>query len=110
MSEAAQNTAGRAYNLTMTASAVEMKTDVRGKEYIKATVDMNIRGRAAKRTVIAQGKAVDMVKDVLVIGQEAKIRCLFSNYVNDDGEKGGEFLTVVGLPETAEQREARKAA
>ena len=104
------NTGGRGYNLKVTPSAVEVKTDSRGKEFIKATVGLTIRGRDATRTLVAQGKAMDAIKDVLVVGSEASVRCLFQNYVNDDGEKGGEFLAAIGLPMSKEELDARKAA
>lgn len=89
----------RAYNLTMTATDVETKTDTAGKEYIKAKVGTKIRGRNATRTLIAQGKAMAAIKDTLIVGEEVKIRCLFSNADNDEGPgKGGEYLTAIGLP------------
>ena len=53
---------------------------------------------------------MDAIKDVLVVGSEASVRCLFQNYVNDDGEKGGEFLAAIGLPMSKEELDARKAA
>ena len=104
------NNAGRAYNLKVTPSAVEVKTDSRGKEFIRASVALKIRGRDATRTLIAQGKAMDAIQNVLVVGEEASIRCLFSNYMNDEGEKGGEYLSAVGLPMSKEELDARKAA
>ena len=104
------NTGGRGYNLKVTPSAVEVKTDSRGKEFIRASVALKIRGRDATRTLIAQGKAMDAVQAVLVEGQEASIRCLFQNYLNDDGEKGGEYLTAIGLPMSKDELDARKAA
>lgn len=88
----------RAYNLTMTATEISTKTDSAGKNFIKAKVGLTIRGRETTRTLIAQGKAMEAIKDTLVVGSEVKIRCLFSNADNDDGSKGGEYLTAIGLP------------
>lgn len=88
----------KAYNLTMTVDSVETPTDTNGKEFLRSKVTLQLRGKQRKRTLIAQGKAADAVRDVLVAGQEAKIRCLFDNVVNDAGEEGGEFLVAVGLP------------
>ena len=107
---AQSNTAGRAYNLKVTPTAVEVKTDSRGKEFIRASVALKIRGRDATRTLIAQGKAMDAVQNVLVVGEEASVRCLFTTVTNDDGGKGGEYLSAIGLPMSKEELDARKAA
>ena len=108
--DAQSNTAGRAYNLKVTPTAVEVKTDSRGKEFIRASVALKIRGRDATRTLIAQGKAMAAVQNVLVVGEEASVRCLFTTVINDDGGKGGEYLSAIGLPMSKEELDARKAA
>ena len=92
---------GKAYNLKLTATEIEDKIDTRDAPYIAAKVSVKLNGEIRTRTLIAQGKARDAIKDVLIVGEEVAIRCLFSNATNDEGKKGGEYLTAIGLPRKA---------
>ena len=92
------NASRKAYNMTLNVVSVETPTNAKGDEYIRAKVTGNIRGEQRTRTLIAQGKAADAVRDILVVGEDAKVRVLFEKVVNDAGEEGGEFLVAVGVP------------
>lgn len=96
--QAAASTSKKAYNIPMTVTSVETRTNTAGSDYLFAKVDATIRGEKRTRTLIAQGKAADAVRDALVPGQDTKIRVLFEAVTNDNGEEGGQFLVAVGMP------------
>ena len=94
-----QTSASRGYNLTMNVESVTESTMANGNTMLRAKVQAKLRGEMRPRTLIAQGKAAEAVREVLVEGAEgAKIRCLIDHVTNDDGERGGEFLVAIGLP------------
>ena len=98
LGQATPEKAARAYNLNLKVLNVEESVNSNGTAMIKGKVGLTIRGRDTTRTLVAMGDAADAVRDVLVEGQETKVRCLFERYQNDNGEVGGEFLTAIGLP------------
>lgn len=92
----------RAYNLALAVQESTETTTATGKPMIRAKVGLTLRGRETTRTLVAMGAAADAIRDTLVVGETVKIRCLFDQVEGEDGEKGGQFLTAVGLPrETA---------
>lgn len=55
--------------------------------------------RTIERTFVAQGAAAEQIQEMVGKGNELKLRCLFSRAPStEDGKRGGEFLTVIGLP------------
>ena len=92
------NAKRKAYNMTLNVVSVETPTNAKGDEYIRAKVTGQIRGEQRTRTLTAQGKAADAIRDIMVPGQEAKVRVLFEKVANEDGSEGGEYLVAVGVP------------
>ena len=105
---AASNSNGKAYNVTVTQiTEANVGTNSNDKSKITFRAKGTIGGREVERTVVAQGAAADLISDMLGMGNELKLRCLFSRApANEDGKKGGEFLTVVGLPLPPKQKAA----
>lgn len=97
---------GKGYNMNLKVLSVETPTNSKGEEYIRAKVEGKIRGEMRPRTLIAQGKAADAVRDILIAGEEAKVRVLFEKVVNDAGEEGGEYLVAIGVPLPPKQKAA----
>ena len=98
----------RAYNLKMKQTNTAVRTTTKsGKPQIKFTGELTLRGETRTRTVVAQGKAADLISGMVRKGSELELRCLFENApANEDGKRGGEFLSVVGLPKKKEQKAA----
>ena len=65
-----------------------------------------IRGRETERTVVAQGKAAELITGMVRKGNKLNLRVVFKNAVNEDGSRGGEYLTVIDLPREPEQKAA----
>ena len=66
-----------------------------------------LRGQLRTRTVVAQGKAAELISGMLRKGNNLELRCLFENAPGtEEGKRGGEFLSVVGLPQPKEQKAA----
>jgi len=99
---------GKAYNVTVTQlNDASVGTNSNGKDKITFRAKGTIGGREVERTVVAQGAAAAIIADIIGKGNELKLRCLFSRApANEDGKKGGEFLTVVGLPLPPKQKAA----
>ena len=95
---AASNGSTKAYNLDVNVQSVTTSTTTTGTPMLRAKVGLKLRGRDVTRTLIAQGKAFEAVKDAIVEGANTKVRALFARVQNEDGSEGGEFLTAVGLP------------
>lgn len=90
----------KAYNLELTpvATAKKSKTAT-GKDMIKFRATATVRGRLVERTVVAQGAAAAMIKGMVRKGTAVAMRVLIENApANEEGKRGGEFFTVVGLP------------
>ena len=90
----------RAYNLTLTQITTASKgKNAKGTPKITFRAKGTVGGREIERTVVAQGAAADLIKGMVRKGAELSLRVLFERApANEDGSKGGEFLTVVGLP------------
>lgn len=90
----------RAYNLTLTQLTTASKgTNAKGTAKITFRAKGTVGKREVERTVVAQGAAADLIKGMVRKGATLELRCLFERApANEDGSKGGEFLTVVGLP------------
>jgi len=96
----------KAYNVTVkqTETAVRSVT-ASGTAQVKFRGEALIRGELRTRTVVAQGKSADLISGNLRKGTEHNLRVLFQRApANEDGQRGGEFLAVVGIvePKTAE--------
>ena len=98
----------RAYNLKIKqTNTAERSTTANGTSMIKFRGELTLRGQTRTRTVVAQGKAAELISGMLRKGNDLELRCLFENApANEDGKRGGEFLSVVGLPQPKEQKAA----
>ena len=92
------STSRRGYNFNVTVNDVSESTNTNNTTIIRAKVAVTMRGKAVVRTLIAQGKAANDVREALVQGATAKIRCLVDHVPTEDGKRGGQFLTAIGLP------------
>lgn len=90
----------KAYNVTATQLTTASKgKNVKGTKKITFRAALTVGGRAIERTVIAQGAAADLISGMLRKGSELSLRVLFERApANENGKRGGEYLTVVGLP------------
>jgi hypothetical protein len=94
----------KAYNIVATQLTTANKgKNAKGTSKItfraKLTVGKGDKAREIERTVVAQGAAADLISKMVRKGAELPLRVLFERApANEDGSKGGEFLTVVGLP------------
>ena len=90
----------KAYNIVATPLAAATKgTNANGKSKITFRAKATVGGREIERTVIAQGAAADKIENLIEVGKDVALRVLFERApANDDGSKGGEYLTVVDLP------------
>ena len=93
-------TAGKGYNLTIKQlTTAERSTTASGTAQIKFRGELTLRGETRERTVVAQGKAAEAISGMLRKGNELALRCLFERApATEEGKRGGEFLTVLGLP------------
>ena len=91
-------TSARGYNMNVSVNEVSETTNSNGTALIRAKVGVTIRGKAVVRTLIAQGKAANDVREALVQGATTKIRCLIDHVPTEEGKRGGQFLTAIGLP------------
>ena len=105
---ASTSTGGKAYNVKITPkSDIEVSANSNNTKKIKFRGQLMQRGKLVERTVVAQGKAADAIEAVLATGKEVGLRCLFSRApANDEGKRGGEFLTAIGLPLPPKQKAA----
>ena len=90
----------RAYNLALTQLTTASKgVNAKGTAKITFRAKGTIGGREVERTVVAQGASADLIKGMLRKGGTMSLRCLLERApANENGKRGGEFLTVVGLP------------
>lgn len=102
----------KAYNVVLKQiSTAEKSQNANGKAKIKFRATMKLRRnnveRTVERTVVAQGKSADLIINNMRKGNTHKLRVLFERSpANDDGTKGGEYLTVVDLTKTKAQKAA----
>ena len=91
----------KAYNVTVTQLNTATKsTTASGASMIKFRASLTVRGRKVERTVVAMGKAADAIRANVRKGSEFAVRAIFDRApANEDGERGGEFLSVVGVPQ-----------
>lgn len=92
------STTRRAYNFNVTVNEVSESTNTKGTAIIRAKVAVTLRGKAVVRTLVAQGKAANDVRAALVQGASTKIRCLVDHVPTEEGKRGGQFLTAIGMP------------
>lgn len=89
----------KGYNIDVTViGAIDTTPTVKGTKKLKFRGSFNRQGKTFERTVLAQGAAADAIEDVIKTGETAKLRIIFDSVPGEDGKKGGEFLTVIGLP------------
>lgn len=59
-------------------------------------------GRTLERTIVAKGRAHDALAAVLKEGRPVVIRGFYDRLpANDDGSRGAEYITAIGLPKAA---------
>lgn len=89
----------KAYNISITPLSIVDDKNVKGTRKISGRATFLRSGKSYERTFIAQGKAADAVAGALVVGTPVTIRTLFDRApANDEGKKGGEFLTLIAMP------------
>ena len=90
----------RAYNLAITQLTTASKgVTATGKTKITFRGKTTVAGREIERTVVAQGAAAELLDGKLRKGNSIDLRVLFERApANEDGKRGGEFMTVVALP------------
>lgn len=90
----------RAYNIVATQLTTASKgVNAKGTEKITFRAKLTVAGREVERTIVAQGAAADLIKNIVRKGRQMKLRVLFETApANDGAKRGGQFLTVVGLP------------
>lgn len=90
----------KAYNLTVVPGSVSTVTNNKtGTKSFRTRVTTTMNGRQVERTLVASGKMHAALKGQLRKGREIALRCLISHVANDDGSRGGEFLTAVAIPQ-----------
>ena len=96
----------KAYNFTVKQiTTAERSTIANGTSQIKFRGELTLRGETRTRTVVAQGKAAELISGMVRKNATMDLRVLFERAPStEEGQRGGEFLSVVGLPE------AKKAA
>lgn len=97
----------KGYNIDVTVvSAIDTTPNSLGTSKLKFRGSFERSGKTFERTVIAQGKAADAVGESLKQGETTKLRILFDSVIGEDGKRGGEYLTVLGLPLPPKQKAA----
>lgn len=98
----------KAYNVTVKQTETAVRsTTANGTSQIKFRGEAMIRGEMRTRTVVAQGKSADLISDMVRKGSTLNLRVLFSRApANEEGQRGGEFLSVVGVVEPKEAEAA----
>lgn len=103
------NTSKRGYNLTLTqTTAAVVGQNTNGKTKITFKGKTMVGGREIERTVLAQGAAADEIaNDVGEVGTEIALRVLFERVPSQvEGQRGGEYLAVIGKPLPPKQKAA----
>lgn len=98
----------KAYNFTVkqTDTAVRSQTS-KGTQQIKFRGELTLRGQTRTRTIVAQGKAAELISGMVRKGNSMDLRCVFERAPGtEEGKQGGEFLSVVGLPKAKEAKAA----
>lgn len=90
----------KAYTITLTPKGeIDTTPNSAGTPKMRFRATYTAQGQQKERTVLAQGKAVEAVKDMIKVGEPVALRVIFDNApANDEGKKGGEYLTVLGAP------------
>ena len=93
-------TNAKAYNVSVTQlNTAERSKTASGKTKIKFRGSLTIKGETKERTVVAQGAAAELITANMRKGNVHDLRVLFETApANDEGGRGGSFLTVVALP------------
>ena len=102
------NGGGKGYNLKITPKGeINTAPTSTGTKKIKFRATMQLRGQERERTVVAQGKAAEAIEGMIEAGKEVSLRVLFENMpAGEDGKKGAEYLTVLGIPLPPKQKAA----
>lgn len=95
----APKTTKQGYNLIVSQLTQEVvATNANDKLKITFRGKTTVGKRTIERTFVAQGVAAEQIQAMVGKGNELKLRCIFERAPANDNGKGGEFLTVVGLP------------
>ena len=96
-------TNARAYNVALTQTTTASKgVNAKGTSKITFRAKGTVGGREIERTVVAQGAAAELIRGMVRKGAALNLRVLFDRApANEDGSKGGEYLSVVALPKAA---------
>jgi hypothetical protein len=102
------NSGGQGYNLKVTPKGdINTAPGVNGTRKIVFRGMVTLRGKERERTFVAQGKAADAVAESIKTGEQVSLRCLFSEAPSrEEGKRGAEYLTVIGLPLPPKQKAA----
>ncbi len=106
---ASNDNGGKGYNLTLTpkAGTIDTTPTASGTKKTKFRATFEQRGKTVERTVVAMGKAAEAIEGKIVEGEAVAIRCLFDRApAQEEGKRGAEYLTVLGLPLPPKQKAA----
>ena len=94
----------KAYNVSMRVKSMDVRQDKNGNDYMRATVAIRENGEDRVRTMMARGKALAAVREMVeaAVGQADAIRV---RVLYDKIPSGRLFFTAIALP-----RQARKKA
>lgn len=76
-----------------------------GAAKIRFRGTFEISGQRVERTVLAQGRVANEIREHVSVGQPVMLHIVFARRRTDTGEEGGEYLNVIRLSEAR-----RKAA
>jgi hypothetical protein len=94
-----ETTTAKAYNVKLNILSLDDGKNAKGTRKITGRATLTRSGKQIERTFIAQGKAADAVAAHLTVGAETVVRVLFDRApANDQGARGGEFLTMIDMP------------
>ena len=102
------NTGGKGYNMTITPKGdIDTTPTATGTKKIKFRATFDQKGTSRERTVVAMGKAAEAIEGKIVAGEAIALRVLFDRAPSqEEGKRGAEFLTVLGLPLPPKQKAA----
>jgi hypothetical protein len=98
---ASNDNGGKGYNIALTPKdgTIDTSPTSTGTKKIKFRATMKLRGQDRERTVVAMGKSAEAIEGMIEAGKEVSLRVLFDRAPSqEEGKKGAEYLTVLGIP------------
>jgi len=105
---ASTSTGGKGYNLTITPKTeIDTTPTANNTKKTKFRGTYVSKGKVVERTIVAQGKAAELIEGLIKVGEPVALRCVFNRApANDEGKRGGEYVSVVALPLPPKQKAA----